>query len=147
MPKKKPKDSDNIVQEPAFTEFVGTVDLSNLPPKKRRMVETYRETRALFTPIYKVARACGITKTTHYQWLKDDVEYAAAITDAEEDVNDEAKQALIRKALAENDTASLIFYLKCRHPEFKQGQQFLLNTDKVEFNVKLSDIDGRNLTP
>ena len=85
-------------------------------PKKLRFLEYYRETRG---HISDCARAVEIERKTYYNWLDTDPVFAMAIAEAEAELNDEMRDALIKKG-ADGDLGAIIFYLKNRHPDFKQ---------------------------
>lgn len=84
--------------------------------KKNKFIEAYKQTNGNITDSASIA---GIDRRTYYNWLKDDENFALSILDSEADLNDEIRQVLINKA-AEGDMTAVIFYLKNRHPDFKQ---------------------------
>lgn len=84
--------------------------------KKEKFIETYKATLGNITESSQVA---GIARGTYYNWLDKDKEFAMQILDSEADLNDEIRQVLINKA-ASGDMTAVIFYLKNRHPDFKQ---------------------------
>lgn len=106
-------------------------------PKKVRFIELYRETHGF---ISDCARAVGIDRSTYYEWLDKDKDFALAIADAEAETNDEMKQALIQKA-ADGDMTGIIFWLKSRHPEFKPQPTTLVqvNNYKDEASKELEE--------
>ena len=87
-------------------------------PKKIQFIELYRETRGFISDI---TRALEIDRSTYYKWLDNDKDFALAIADCEAEINDEMRDALIKKG-GEGDLGAIIFWLKNRHPDFKQGQ-------------------------
>lgn len=93
--------------------------LQILHPKKKNFLELYRETRGF---ISDVTRAVGVSRQTYYDWLDSDKDFARAIAECEAEVNDEMRDALIRKG-GDGDMTAIIFWLKNRHPDFKQGNQ------------------------
>lgn len=76
--------------------------------KKQPFIEAYR---ALGT-ITAAAESAGIPRGTHYDWLKNDAEYAAEFAHAEEAVADMLEQEAIRRAAYGVD-----------EPVWHQGQQ------------------------
>lgn len=94
--------------------------LQILHPKKLEFIELYRQTKGFISDI---TRAIGVSRQTYYDWLDNDKEFAMAVADAEAEINDEMKQLLIHKAQGDNDTTALIFWLKNKHPEFRQNNQ------------------------
>jgi hypothetical protein len=97
--------------------------------KKEKFVEAYKKTNGNITDSSSVV---GISRQTYYTWLEKDDKFAMQILDSEADLNDEIRQVLIAKA-ADGDMTAVIFYLKNRHPDFKQQPQILIqqNFSKV----------------
>ena len=87
--------------------------------KKDKFIENYKVTNGNITSSAQIA---GIDRGTYYNWLENDKDFALNIMDCEADLNDEIRQVLISKA-AEGDMTAVIFYLKNRHPDFKQQNQ------------------------
>lgn len=90
--------------------------------KKNKFIEAYKSTNGNITDSASIT---GIDRTTYYNWLKDDKDFALKILDSEADLNDEIRQVLIQKA-AEGDMTAVIFYLKNRHPDFKPQPNILI---------------------
>jgi len=90
--------------------------------KKKKFVETYRQ---LMGHITNTCRAIGINRTTYYNWLDKDEKFAKQIMEAEMELNDDIREVLIQKA-AEGDLTAVIFYLKKRHPDFKETPKVLI---------------------
>ena len=85
-------------------------ELDNLSPKKKAMVEAL--TKAL--GIVKMAcESVGISRQTHYNWLKDDPAYKEACDNLPEVVLDFAEHHL-HKLISEGNPAATIFYLKTK---------------------------------
>jgi len=85
-------------------------ELDNLSPKKKAMVEAL--TKAL--GIVKMAcESVGISRQTHYNWLKDDPAYKEACDNLPEVVLDFAEHHL-HKLIKEGNPAATIFYLKTK---------------------------------
>lgn len=73
--------------------------------------------------VYHACKQAGVGRTTWYNWLKDDPEFAEAVSKAEEDVADDLEQEAIKRAKDGSDTL-LIFLLKGHKPEkFKERFQ------------------------
>jgi len=87
--------------------------------KKEKFIETYKATMGNITESASVA---GIARGTYYNWLEADSDFALQILDCEADLNDSIRQVLIEKA-GSGDMTAVIFYLKNRHPDFKQKEQ------------------------
>lgn len=87
--------------------------------KKENFVDLYKQTHGHITDC---CRAIEISRTTYYTWLEKDEKFAKAIMEAEMDLNDDIRDVLVKKA-GEGDMTAVIFYLKNRHPDFKQQSQ------------------------
>lgn len=102
--------------------------------KKNKFIKFYRESRGHIT---NSAKAAGIDRGTYYNWLDSDEEFALAIAEAESELNDEMKKILVDMGAEDKNLGAVIFYLKNRHPEFKQnrgiGAKFTKGDMSVEF--------------
>lgn len=110
--------------------------------KKTRLIQFFRET---YGHVTDSCQAVGISRTAFYNWIEKDKEFAQAIMDARAELGDEMEHALIEKARAQGDTASLIFWLKSRHPDYKQSANTLIQVNsskdmQVEFLTDESNI-------
>lgn len=79
-----------------------------------------------------------INRQTFYNWIEKDQDFALAIADADASLNDEMRDLLINKA-ASGSTPELIFYLKKRHPDFKDQPQVLVQNN---FNQNIDKEKG-----
>ena len=108
--------------------------------KKENFINFYRETRG---HISDTCRAVEINRTTYYNWLEGDENFRKQIMDAEMELNDDVRKALIDK-IADGDMTGIIFYLKHRHPDFKEQpaiiQQFNIGKEMVVDFVKDENI-------
>lgn len=95
--------------------------------KKKRAIELWRETHG---HISNICRAIDVERKTFYSWMKKDPEFAQSLVDAESELNDEVRDALIQK-VANGDMTGIIFYLKSRHPDFMEKK----NQTLVQVNV------------
>ncbi len=105
--------------------------------KLDKAVELWQETRGHIT---NVCQALRIHRSTFYRWIDRHPEFAQALLDAEAELNDNLKSVLIDKAV-KGSTSELLFYLKNRHPDFKQqrtiGFRSSVGGEKIE--VVISD--------
>lgn len=102
--------------------------------KKLELIDLWGQTRG---HISNMCRAVGVTRKTFYTWLREDKDFNEAIQDAEWDLNDDVRDALIQK-IADGSSTDIQFYLKRRHPDFKDkpiiAQQFNVGSEmKIEF--------------
>ena len=58
-------------------------------------------------------RAVGMSRTQHYEWIKEDPEYKQAVEDLA-DVAIDFAESKLHKLIDQGDTASTIFYLKTK---------------------------------
>lgn len=99
-----------------------TFDKSYKFNEKRR--ETVLESLRQGVTRGRAAEAAGIARSTLYQHMKDDSDFAQAVKDAEECAIDKVEDALWRKAVSGHPTC-MIFYLKNKRPEvFKEVSRF-----------------------
>lgn len=101
--------------------------------KKAKAVELWRETKG---HISNICRALGINRGTFYLWLKNDPNFSTSLLDSESELNDDIREALIQKC-ADGDMTAIIFYLKSRHPDFKENRN--IPTVAVQFNFGRGD--------
>ena len=78
--------------------------------QKAAMLEALRATLGNVT---LATQQCNISRQTHYSWLANDPEYAAAVDDVAEEAIDFAENALF-KAIKGGDVAASIYYLKTK---------------------------------
>ncbi len=95
--------------------------------KKDKFVEIYNQT---FGHISDTCRAVGIDRGTYYNWLESDEKFLKKIMESEMELNDDIRDVLVRKA-GEGDMTAVIFYLKKRHPDFKEQPQPFIQSDKT----------------
>lgn len=81
-------------------------------PKKRAMLLALAKTGN----ISAAARAAGIGRKTHYDWLASDLSYAPAVQQAMEEAADVLEAVARKRAIVGSDTL-LIFLLKSIRPE------------------------------
>lgn len=96
-------------------KMVNKVNKNTLLDQKTKAVELWRETRG---HISNICRALDISRTTFYNWMNEDVDFSRSLLDAESELNDDVRDALIQK-VADGDMQAITFYLKNRHPDFK----------------------------
>lgn len=96
-------------------DFVDKLD----NPKKKRFAQLYNQ---LYGHIGNTCLGIGISRQTYYDWLEKDEAFRNCIMQAEMNLNDEVRDVLINKA-ASGDMTAVIFYLKKRHPDFKETPQ------------------------
>lgn len=78
--------------------------------RKKQMLEALEKTLGVVT---KAARLAGMDRTAHYDWMRKDPKYKAAVEAIEEVALDFAESQL-HKAIGGGDTTATIFYLKTK---------------------------------
>jgi hypothetical protein len=86
------------------------VKLNNLDSKKAAMLEALDKSLGIVSTAVKMV---GISRGTHYNWLKDDPEYKKAVDALQDGVLDFAESHLY-KLVKEGNPAATIFLLKTR---------------------------------
>lgn len=78
--------------------------------RKKKMLEALEKTLGVVT---KAARLAGMDRTAHYDWMRKDPKYKAAV-EAIEDVALDFAESQLHKAIGGGDTTATIFYLKTK---------------------------------
>lgn len=100
-------------------------------PIKKRFVEVFGmdEVRG------NISITCDtveISRQTFYDWMKNDQEFNNAIQEAQNRLRDDMESVLVNRGV-DNSDAALIFWLKNKHPDYKQNQ----NTFNTQINIGL----------
>jgi len=96
--------------------------------QKAKLVELWVDTRG---HISNMCRSVGITRKTFYEWLKKDKEFNQNIQEAEWDLHDDVRDALIQK-IADGSSTDIQFYLRKRHPDFMdKGENINIGEAKI----------------
>ena len=99
--------------------------------KKEQFLKLYLETNG---HVANTCQSTGISRTTYYDWLKNDNEFSQAIDDNEEFVKDELEQLAIERAKKGSD-ALLIFLLKTRCKDRGYVEDSNVNINKGSFII------------
>lgn len=81
-----------------------------------------------------VSKACemvGISRQTHYRWMKEDEEYKDQVDDIQDVALDFAENALL-KQIQQGNTAATIFYLKTRGKKRGYIEQAGVSTERIK---------------
>jgi hypothetical protein len=84
--------------------------MTNTKKKKEAMLEALEKSLGVVT---NAAKAAGIHRDTHYNWIRKDEEYKAKVEELQEVALDFAESSLYKQIRDGNVTAT-IFYLKTR---------------------------------
>ena len=77
---------------------------------KKAMIDAMSKTLGIVT---SACKAVGITRQTHYRWMKEDPEYKAQIEELDNVALDFAESSL-HKQIKDGNTTATIFYLKTK---------------------------------
>lgn len=97
--------------------------------KKNRMLEALEKSLGV---VSTAAKKAEINRSTHYDWLKDDKDYAARVSDIADIALDFAESKL-HKLIDDGTPSAIFFFLKCKGK--KRGY-----IEKSE--VEISSADG-----
>ena len=106
--------------------------------KKSQLIDLWGKTRG---HISDMCRAVGVTRKTFYEWLKKDQDFNQAIQAAEWDLHDDVRDALIQK-IQDGSSTDIQFYLKKRHPDFKDQRIRAARADLKEMKVEFIDYES-----
>lgn len=77
---------------------------------KKAMLQALEQTLGIVTAACKIV---GISRETHYDWLKSDEEYKAAV-DSIQDITLDFAESQLHKQIKDGEVTSTIFYLKTK---------------------------------
>jgi hypothetical protein len=83
-----------------------------------------------------VSTACisaGINRSTFYEWVKNDPDFAKAVEEVEDFQLDYVEGKLLQNVKS-NDTQSIIFYLKCKGGKRGYGEKHEVKVELPQFN-------------
>lgn len=90
-----------------------------------------------------VSNACekvGMSRTTHYEWMKDDPEYRAKVNELSNKALDFAESKL-HELIKRGNTAAVIFYLKTKGKErgYVERQEVRVEQEKPDLSGYTTD--------
>ena len=102
--------------------------------KKQTFIKHLHEA---FGNISKACKAVDISRTTIYQWMKDDEEFSKAVNNIDEYIIDTVENHLFDQ-IKDGSTAATIFYLKTKgkHRGYVEKTEVDNNVTVKEFNIK-----------
>ena len=106
---------------------------------KKAMIEALEKSLGIVTTACK---SVGIDRGTHYNWMKSDEDYAAAVLSIEDMTIDFAESQL-HKQIKEGNSTSTIFFLKTKAK--KRGyieRHEVTGLDGGDLNLKIEIIKG-----
>lgn len=126
------------VQNKAVTKKVLPKNVSESLKKRRyksnalksSMLEALEKTLGVVTPAAKIA---NLTRKTHYEWLKDDDDYRAAVESIEDLAVDFAETKL-HKEISDGNATAIIFYLKTKGRKRGYIERQEVSSTNINFN-------------
>lgn len=103
---------------------------------KKAILEALEQSLGVVTT---ACRSVGVGRTTFYQWLKDDEDFAKKVKEIENIALDFAESQLHRQ-MKEGNTSATIFYLKTKGKNRGYVERQEIQTQEVkQFEVKVED--------
>lgn len=72
----------------------------------------------------------GIARATFYNWFNSDPEFKKQVETIKKEQVSVVEDRLL-KAILEGNIPAIIFYLKCRHPEFKPKSEISFDSESI----------------
>jgi len=139
-----------VAQEPGEVVKVSPGTVDNLTKsKKERMLDALEYNLGIVTPAAEMA---GVSRESHYTWMREDPDYKAKVESFAEVALDFAERKLIQSIKRGSDTAN-IFYLKTKgkkrgyieRTELDMSGQLNLNWNEVKnYNGANDQADDRD---
>ena len=101
--------------------------------KKRKFVEIYSQDEVRGN-ISFTCSAVEVSRQTYYNCFEKDKRFRNKMKEAKLQMCDDMEQILISRAVDKSDTA-LIFWLKYRHPDYKQENLLAVRADGEKIEV------------
>lgn len=113
--------------------------------KKEKLLKALEQSKGI---ISVACRCTKIHRSTYYDWLKNDENFANSVADIMEIQIDDVEDALL-KNIQKGDTSAIIFYLKTKGKKrgYTEKQEIDISSDKaiqVEIIDKAEDIAPQN---
>lgn len=105
--------------------------------QKKAMIEALNKSLGVVT---NACKAVGISRETHYRWLKEDLDYAQQVRDVEGVTLDFAESKL-HEQIFNGNVASIIFFLKTKGKGrgYVERQEFSINDSKPDLSGLSTD--------
>ena len=102
---------------------------------KKRFLEEFEKSVGIITT---TSQKTGMNRGTYYQWLKKDPKFRKEIERIKEEQMGVVEDRLLQ-AILNNNVSAIIFYLKCKHPEYRPKSELSFDkeaTDKALDRIK-----------
>jgi hypothetical protein len=99
---------------------------------KKNMIDSLNKSLGIVT---NACKAVGISRETHYRWLREDSEYAQQVREIEGVTLDFAESKL-HEQIFNGNVASIIFFLKTKGKSrgYIERQEFEVKTDRPDLS-------------
>lgn len=88
-------------------------------------------------------KAAGVSKEFFYSWIKDDLDFANAVKEAEAQAEGEMLSCIREAALADKTWTAAAWYLERKHPDrFGRQDRRPEGSDKTEVVIRWADEEG-----
>ena len=104
---------------------------------KKAMIEALERSLGIVTTACKNV---GISRETHYRWMREDEAYKNAVQELGDVALDFAESQL-HKQIKDGNTAATIFYLKTKGKKrgYIERQELQMSGDNIQINVHKAD--------
>jgi hypothetical protein len=107
--------------------------------RKKRMLEALTKSLGIVTT---AVRKAGINRSTHYDWLENDPEYAAQVREIQ-DMELDMVESQLHGLIMNGNTAAIIFYLKTKGKE----RGYIERIESVNTNSQIDEIKVEIVKP
>jgi len=112
----------------------------------KKKVEFLSEYQRLLGIITATCQKVGINRSTYYDWIDQDEEFKKAVEKLSIQQRGDVEDRLV-KAIAADNIAAIIFYLKSKHPEYKPKMDVKATYNQEEMDdlakAMKNDLDKR----
>jgi hypothetical protein len=105
--------------------------------KQKAMIEAIHQTLGNVTAS---TRAVGISRATHYKWMKDSEKYRLSIEEAIE-IDLDFSEAALRKRIQAGDTTAIIFHLKTKG----KGRGYIETQHNLNTEIAKDDMKDKSV--
>ena len=109
--------------------------MTNSDINKKAMIDALEKSLGIVT---SACKAVGISRETHYRWLREDEEYSTSVRSIEDIALDFAESQL-HKQIKEGEVSSTIFFLKTKGKRRGYVERQEIDTNIAPINITISD--------
>lgn len=109
--------------------------MTNSDINKKAMIDALEKSLGIVT---SACKAVGISRETHYRWLREDEDYSTSVRSIEDIALDFAESQL-HKQIKEGEVSSTIFFLKTKGKRRGYVERQEIDTNIAPINITISD--------